>query len=62
MSLTGLGLPDWVLRDARNPGFVDPFDPYHDVTLVNYWNIFQGKLDWYIWTYYDIELNVLTSL
>ena len=29
-----------------NPGFVDPFDSYSDVTLRSYHGLFQGKLDW----------------
>ena len=29
-----------------NPGFVDVFDSYSDVTLSNYHGWFQGKLDW----------------
>ncbi|RKP05672.1 Endonuclease/exonuclease/phosphatase [Thamnocephalis sphaerospora] len=37
-----------VLRAARNPGFWDPWDTDHDITLHNkaYFGIFQGKLDW----------------
>jgi len=29
----GVRFPYQVLCDARNPGFYDPFDLYHDVTL-----------------------------
>ena len=29
-----------------NPGFVDPFDSYSDVTLRSWYGMMQGKLDW----------------
>ena len=29
-----------------NPGFIDPFDSYSDVTLSSYRGWYQGKLDW----------------
>lgn len=50
--LAGYPLSSQVLRDIRNPGFYDPFDAYHDVTLINPkytfgpFELFQGKLDW----------------
>jgi endonuclease/exonuclease/phosphatase family metal-dependent hydrolase len=37
--------PDEAQR-AINPGFYDPFNIYHDVTLCNHHGLFQGKLDW----------------
>jgi len=45
-NLLGYGLPNQVLIDARNPGFIDPFHPTKDITLVNYKGWFTGKLDW----------------
>jgi len=44
--LKGLGLPHSVLTNARNSGFFDPFDVTTDITLTNYWGLYQGKLDW----------------
>jgi endonuclease/exonuclease/phosphatase family metal-dependent hydrolase len=41
-----LPVDDKVLRAARNPGFYDPFDVLHDITLTNYRGLFVGKLDW----------------
>ena len=35
-----------LLSALRNPGFVDPFDPYDDVTLINYRGLYQARLDW----------------
>jgi hypothetical protein len=54
------------LKDARNDGFYDPFDPYNDATLWNYWGLFQGnenvkkidklgKLDWTLFRHFHIE-------
>ncbi len=38
-------LPEDVVRNCRNHGFFDPFDT-STITLVNYWGLYRGKLDW----------------
>ncbi|ORZ36738.1 Endonuclease/exonuclease/phosphatase [Catenaria anguillulae PL171] len=45
-ALLSLNLPPAVVEAARNPGFVDPWDPVRDVTLSNYGGYYSGKLDW----------------
>jgi hypothetical protein len=50
--LLKLGLPQAVAAAAVNPGFIDPFDVVHDVTLDNPkyrlgpLHLMAGKLDW----------------
>jgi hypothetical protein len=46
-----------VLRAARNPGFWDPWDTLHDVTLNNksYYGLYQAKLDWTLLMGWDLD-------
>eukprot|EP00976_Prorocentrum_cordatum_P027734 562924-Prorocentrum_minimum.AAC.1 len=53
------GVDDEVCRNATNPGFVDPFDVKHDITLDNPkyrflgCHLMTGKLDWLL--VHDLE-------
>ncbi|CAG8463706.1 2623_t:CDS:2 [Ambispora gerdemannii] len=50
------GFTTSVLRTARNPGFYDPWNPEHDVTLhlPKYFGLYRAKLDWTLIRGFDV--------
>jgi len=51
------GFSEPTIRAARNPGFWDPWDTVHDITLHNkaYFGLYQGKLDWTLLLGWELE-------